>query len=87
MINPTLNSDSGSVDSLAQLINSSAHVGSGIFSISSQNIQSNKSKVMSSSEPVSSPNFLAIDQPFNTQVGIIDRLQAAFQMDMAVLSC
>ncbi len=73
--------DGASIDSFSKPVDSLAHIGAGIFRVGVQDIKRNISKVVSSPEPMTSLDRLAIDKPLNPEVGIIDGLKSAFQMN------
>lgn len=74
-----------SVDSFTESVDCLAHVGSSILGISIEDIQSNVSKVVSGPEAVTGLDGLAIDIPLNPQVGVVDGLQPALEVDPGLL--
>ena len=73
------------VDSLAEPVHRLAHVGASVLGISIEDIQSNISKVVGGPEAVTSLDGLAIDKPLDPQVGIVDGLEPALQVDPGLL--
>ncbi len=70
-----------SVDGFAKSVDSLAHVGAGVFGVGVQDVERNKSKIVSCPETMSGLDGLAVEEPLDPQVGIVDGLESALKVN------
>lgn len=76
----TCNLQRACVNSFSEFISSLTHVCSRIFCVRIQDVHGDISKVVNSPVPVPGPDLLAVEEPFNGQIWVVDGFNSALEV-------